>query len=478
VKRIGKHTGVNIQDIFDKVFNDWEIEPQKIMAVVIDNGSNILKAFKELVMEIGDEGNINVDEEEEENVPQLDVGSSVVGDDINSDFIDGEIEEFETKEEEQSLIYPAINRISCFTHTLQLVVHKINKNVTIKKTLSSVHKVVQKVNASTVATSKLIEYSNLKLVGSCPTRWSSMYLVVEQLLCVKEHLIRVLDELKWDSIQASEWLIIQGLSDLLFPFAKITELASSETYPTIGGVRIYYLYIDFHLQNIIDGKYEVTSVPCIIDAAKMLRSELNHRFNFMDDPNDPKFNSIYLIASFLTPASKRSVETDKLTLVKKEIIQNCTDINNVESVSGGSNEGNSPDKEQYHGIEPPPAKRARESLLQFEDFLSQFSAPDEDFERSSTHKRLMLSLNTYMEEKNEVERNAFKFWVSKLHESLHSKIAAYALDVLTIPASSAPVERIFSTAGGSTLEKRNRLQEKNFEMEVLLRRNSTYYGLD
>jgi hypothetical protein len=268
------------------------------------------------------------------------------------------------------------------------------------------------------------------------------------------------------------------LSDLLFPFAKITELASSETYPTIGGVRIYYLYIDFHLQNIIDGKYEVTSVPCIIDAAKMLRSELNHRFNFMDDPNDPKFNSIYLIASFLTPASKRSVETDKLTLVKKEIIQNCIDISDVESVSGGSNEGNSPDKEQYHGIEPPPAKRARESLLQFEDFLSQFSAPDEDFERSSTHKRLMLALDIYMEEKNELERNAFKFWVSKLHESLHSKIAAYALDVLTIPASSAPVERIFSTAGGSTLEKRNRLQEKNFEMEVLLRRNSTYYGLD
>ena len=41
-------------------------------------------------------------------------------------------------------------------------------------------------------------------------------------------------------------------------------------------------------------------------------------------------------------------------------------------------------------------------------------------------------------------------------------------------ASTAPVERIFSSGGEVTRGKRNRLTDKNLEREIFLRRNKKY----
>ena len=53
-------------------------------------------------------------------------------------------------------------------------------------------------------------------------------------------------------------------------------------------------------------------------------------------------------------------------------------------------------------------------------------------------------------------------------------LSTIALDVLAIPASSAPIERVFSTAGDSTSGKRNRLADKNLEREILLKKNKHF----
>jgi len=59
------------------------------------------------------------------------------------------------------------------------------------------------------------------------------------------------------------------------------------------------------------------------------------------------------------------------------------------------------------------------------------------------------------------------FWVQ--HEQIYSDIANIAFDVLTIPASSAPVERVFLTVGHVSAGKRNRLSGVKLEREVLRR---------
>lgn len=61
------------------------------------------------------------------------------------------------------------------------------------------------------------------------------------------------------------------------------------------------------------------------------------------------------------------------------------------------------------------------------------------------------------------------FWIQ--NQEKYSSMASCAFDVLTIPGSSVPVERVFSTAGHATMGKRNRLTDQNLKREVIIRKN-------
>lgn len=64
------------------------------------------------------------------------------------------------------------------------------------------------------------------------------------------------------------------------------------------------------------------------------------------------------------------------------------------------------------------------------------------------------------------------YWQNQTQE--YPLLSSVALDYLTIPASSAPIERVFSSAGESTTGKRNRLADANLEREILLKKNKHY----
>ena len=130
----------------------WGIPGNKVMAVVTDNGSNIIKAFKELVMEteqylsddeeeelLGDTGEqeYSSDEELVGGVREED-GShgSAFGDEDDSNFdakfqenvlsINRDLDNFDQSEIDHATPFPSMPRLSCFAHTLQLVVLKFN----------------------------------------------------------------------------------------------------------------------------------------------------------------------------------------------------------------------------------------------------------------------------------------------------------------------------------------------------------------
>ena len=65
-----------------------------------------------------------------------------------------------------------------------------------------------------------------------------------------------------------------------------------------------------------------------------------------------------------------------------------------------------------------------------------------------------------------------EFWIE--NEKTYPSLAPVACDLLIIPASSAPIERVFSTAGQITSGKRNRLNDRNLEREMLLKKKKKY----
>ena len=74
---------------------------------------------------------------------------------------------------------------------------------------------MSKVNASTKATEKVIGLCGKKLVQANPTRWNSIFLVIERLLFVKEGLGLVLEDLGWDNLPTSVWRTLASIKALL-----------------------------------------------------------------------------------------------------------------------------------------------------------------------------------------------------------------------------------------------------------------------
>ena len=192
----GSHSGSNIFNIVTEVLAEWKIDKVKLGKVLTDNGSNMLKEFRMIAMDTSPEvlddsddddcviddftGDIKMKEEDEFD----DTNSNDDDEEHQSDVI-AEVNECELRESECNLAYCSADyeKLSCFPYTLQLVVSKFDEVGACRQAIKSSKKLVAKVNKSVKATEMLKSSSGVKLIGDCPTRWSSTFLMLKQLLC-------------------------------------------------------------------------------------------------------------------------------------------------------------------------------------------------------------------------------------------------------------------------------------------------------
>ena len=99
----------------------------------------------------------------------------------------------------------------------------------------------------------------------------------------------------------------------------------------------------------------------------------------------------------------------------------------------------------------------------------------EGLEKASSLQPGKSEINNYSSSVATLSENEdpISFWVN--NEAAYPLLSSLAVDLLCIPASSAPVERTFSTAGESTCGRRNRLANENLEREILIRKNHKYF---
>lgn len=261
VKRMSHpHNAESIRELIDEVLKEWSIPLSQVGAVITDNGSNMVKAFQQQCFANGE------DEEDAEEEDESDSWKEF--DETESDTITDDEEDFVAREFEHDMAFKFFGkRLSCFAHTLQLVVLKFNKELSCKEVLKKVCALVKKVKKSSKATEKLLSLCHKKLVGNCPTRWSSTYLMIERLLEVRVPLTKVLEELEWDNLATSEWKTLENMHLLLKPFAQYTSLVSGEEYTTISSVIPIVMEINLHLE-------EMKKIPELSAVSTLLQSEL------------------------------------------------------------------------------------------------------------------------------------------------------------------------------------------------------------
>nr|XP_054592654.1 uncharacterized protein LOC129157435 [Nothobranchius furzeri] len=139
------HTAQSIKACVEKCMQEWGIPNEKVLTVITDNGSNMVAAFKH---------------------------SAPEDEDSSSDGPDASIlSESDSKETENLQCQDmGMDRMPCVVHTLQLVVHMINKEESINRVLNKVRSIVKLFRKSSVATQKILDECGLTVGNDCPTR--------------------------------------------------------------------------------------------------------------------------------------------------------------------------------------------------------------------------------------------------------------------------------------------------------------------
>jgi hypothetical protein len=203
----GSHTGNNILGVMEQVLSEWNINKQAVGKVLTDNGSNIIKAFRDFQSsEIDDESVYDymkdksyVDLEDNECTTGADDATHTDNSDEDVDdetenrakcndttihVTSREIDEYHEHERDQNDVfsYNHYERLPCFPHTLQLVVSKFDEVKSCKDAICTAKKITARINKSVKATEMLRNLAGKKLLSDCPTRWSSTFLLLERLL--------------------------------------------------------------------------------------------------------------------------------------------------------------------------------------------------------------------------------------------------------------------------------------------------------
>ena len=268
---------------------------------------------------------------------------------------------------------------------------------------------------------------------------------------------KVLDTLEWDNLAVSEWKTLENVQKLLKPFAQYTSLVGGEDFTTLSPVIPIVMEVNLHLE-------EMKKIPEVASVAALLLVELKRRFRKYTDPSDPDHEPLFLMATILDPRYKLVINRVQAESTKKKILKELKESNGNNGASGSPS---TPTLSPEEAVEPP-MKRFHHLSRLLEEKVKEGI---QEVAKSPPGKQ---ELENYLQNFQPLseEIDAVQFWIDA--EKTYPLLPSIAVDILTIPAASTPIERVFSVAGESTSGKRNRLADKNLEREVLLRKNKLY----
>uniref|UniRef100_A0A3Q3BF94 HAT C-terminal dimerisation domain-containing protein n=1 Tax=Kryptolebias marmoratus TaxID=37003 RepID=A0A3Q3BF94_KRYMA len=394
----GRHTGEHIASAFEEITEEYDIR-DKISYIITDNAANMKCAFKvHMPQQQSDDSDSEEDNLDDEHLWE----------DINS-------------EEDIDLPWSSGERLSCFAHSLQLVVHDGMKEVkTISRTIAKTSKFATLLHSSSQFKDKFEAAfgTNKSVPAANSTRWNSTFKQVQALTTLEHKSLSEMCSKDYEDVvfSAREWNQLKELCVVLSPFAEATELTQGETSVTISMVVPTVLDLNTHLL-----KMEETRMQCqpLVRALQHGREEpFNHDVYFFATMLDPQFG---------------------LSWVDLDV----------------TNRGNAV------------------SVKKFRDELKKTLTGWYAFSLSSVQdSSIATQLTKYFNDIKDCDSdNALAFWGE--NQSKYPQLHNLALKVLSVPASSAPVERVFSRGGIVMRPHRARLGAKMLQSLIFLKCNET-----
>lgn len=326
-------------------------------------------------------------------------------------------------------------RTSCFVHTLQLVVNMIHKDTSVKHLLEKAKATVRQFRKSSVATGKLHQHCGFALLTSCGTRWSSTFQMFSRLLQVKDSVVQVVEEMRWDSLRPPEWIKMAAVRELLLPFADHTQALQSDTM-SLSLVVPALLDLTIHLSQF--------AAECrhkdVCSLAKKMKADLVQRFRYFLNPSEARFSPLAAAACFLDPTVARETLIEHLDNgVQEELLKAAEKyILSVTASTPAAQRADEP--ERYDGDASRDADEVPPKRPRFKFLASQHSKQPR---ASIAQQEMRKYKDELLSQQIPDFEHGLDFWLSQ-NPMTYVTLKPLALDLLAMPASQAFAERVFS----------------------------------
>ena len=370
--------------------------------------------------------------------------------------------------------------VNCFCHTLQLALTQGLKQPGIARVLGAVKKLVKHFNKSTRCTMELKVRQErrpgsvpLALIGFNETRWDSTYDMGARLLKLKWHVRAILCDERFVKrtdarnleLRDEHWDLLERLISFLKPFKILSKTMQAQTYATVSLV----------YPSIIDIKETLLTAPedeprCMRELKDNMLAKVEVEFFFED-----WHLSVPVLASCLDPRYKfikfipASLRLDVYTKLRTEIKQNYAASQPAPS-----------DPVPEEPAESDEVVTVAEDLRfgqRFAGATQSESESDEQEERRSTSTASSPVDNQFdaflMTPPEPAKCDPLKWW--KKNQTKYDALVPTVMKLFSIPASSAPAESIFSSAGHVIRKKRASLLPTNADMLVCLACNKRFF---
>lgn len=445
------HSAERILESMNTVLNKWEIDlySDKIHRILTDNGTNIVKAFRGVINEIY-------------------FSSS---DDLNFHEVDGNLEaeedDFEKEETMLTVNLGREKRLSCIDHQLARILMlategKTTRNwegcdPTTKQIIDSVHKLLAKLPSRGKATEYFVATFGKKLLQPPRTRWAYHFYVLDRMLELKEGIRHVIDNEivdDVDNLTPNQWKLVKALRDILELFSVVITKLEGDQYVTLS--RVIPFLIDIKLGLLKPEK--ISALPVL---GQKLRSLMDSRFDFIFNSDHVPFEPIYAIATLLDPKVIRTFELEALQKLKQAA------ITEIERLLIGY--GKSATTDVFPTSTP---AIVNDEMANFPHLLALInaSAPAQTSAANGSSSTAKSEIHTYLKiVYDRVGENNLDFWHGQM--TTMPNLYKLATMILAIPATTAPVERLFSQARYCLGNNRHNLDDKNLERELMIRIN-------
>ena len=327
--------------------------------------------------------------------------------------------------------------IGCACHQLQLVVHDGYKELLNYRSVQSVlHKA--KLICPLSRKSSHFSYSlTARIPAPNDTRWN-LYLRLH------EHLLKHFDNIQDGLVKVNQKELMLSTSDkenlsklveVMQYFAEATDILQAEKEPTAGNV----IPVIDSLENAVNGVER--SNPAINAPCECLLNSLKNRFSYLLD------SAIHLAATTLDPRIKLTF-TNNSSPGKYFIFNSIVVKDKVQSLLPDSTPAATPQSSRTPASDERASKKRR--LLDYCSLSSQVQN-----EALSPASRL---LQEYYDTPT-VAVKPIIFWSQREKSALRT----LALELFSVPSSSAWVERLFSKAGIILNQRRTRLNSSMLE---------------